>query len=150
MNFELLVNTIQDTHNNLQQSAVKAVNVHLTLRNWLVGFYIVEYEQKGEDRAKYGSQLLNNLANSIKIKGLTSPELSRCRQFYQTYSSILGVITQELHSNLPVTIQAITTLSTKPFIYFYSQELQYSVMYTVFAWKAFRTKTAIQKRTALQ
>jgi hypothetical protein len=58
MNFELLVNTIQQTHNQLQQNAIKSVNKHLTIRNWLVGLYIVEFEQKGEDRAKYGENLL--------------------------------------------------------------------------------------------
>ncbi|MBK6834035.1 MAG: hypothetical protein IPG89_07095 [Bacteroidetes bacterium] len=46
MNFDLLVNTIQQTHSTLQQSALKSVSKHLTIRNWLVGFYIVEFEQK--------------------------------------------------------------------------------------------------------
>ena len=58
MNFDLLTNTILETHTSLQQSAVKAINIHLTIRNWLIGFYIVEFEQKGEDRAKYGEKLL--------------------------------------------------------------------------------------------
>ncbi len=44
MNFELLVNTIQATHNQLQQNAIRSVNIHLTIRNWLIGFYIVEFE----------------------------------------------------------------------------------------------------------
>ena len=57
--------------------------------------YIVEFEQNGADRANYGSKLLRKLAKDIAIKGLTAPELSRCRQFYQTYPQILGSITQE-------------------------------------------------------
>ncbi|HOG20875.1 MAG TPA: hypothetical protein PKW37_10590, partial [Salinivirgaceae bacterium] len=52
-------------------------------------------EQNGSDRAKYGTKLLENIAENIKIKGLTAPELSRCRQFYNTYPQILGLITQE-------------------------------------------------------
>ena len=36
-----------------------------------------------------------NLANQLSIKGLTAPELSRCRQFYTVYPQILGVLTQE-------------------------------------------------------
>jgi hypothetical protein len=56
MNFNILVNTIRETHTSLQQSALKSVNKHLTIRNWLVGFYIVEFEQNGEDRAKYGEK----------------------------------------------------------------------------------------------
>ena len=58
MNFDILVRTIAETHSALYQQAVKAVNVNLTLRNWLVGLYIVEFEQNGEDRARYGEKLL--------------------------------------------------------------------------------------------
>jgi len=118
MQFQNLISFIDETHQTLQQSAVKAVNSHITLRNWLIGYYIVEFEQKGEDRAKYGTKLLKELANSLKIKGLSAPELSRCRQFFNTYylfidflnflpaydkiknkitsNKILGSVTQEL------------------------------------------------------
>jgi hypothetical protein len=96
MNFEKLVTRIQQTNDFLQQSAVKAVNKHLTFRNWLTGFYIVEFEQNGNDRAEYGAKLLENISNNISIKGLTAPELSRCRQFYLTYPQILGTVSQEL------------------------------------------------------
>ena len=48
MNFEQLATIIADTHQRLQQSAVKAVNQCQTMRNWLIGFYIVEFEQNGE------------------------------------------------------------------------------------------------------
>lgn len=101
MNFEKLVTRIQQTNDFLQQSAVKAVNTHLTFRNWLTGFYIVEFEQNGSDRAKYGTKLLETIAQNISIKGLTAPELSRCRQFYNAYPQILGLITQEFKNVLP-------------------------------------------------
>lgn len=101
MNFEKLVLRIQQTNDFLQQSAVKAVNTHLTFRNWLTGFYIVEFEQNGSDRAKYGTKLLENIARNISIKGLTAPELSRCRQFYNTYPQIIGLITQDFKNVLP-------------------------------------------------
>lgn len=101
MNFKRLVHRIQETNDFLQKNAVKAVNTNLTLRNWLTGFYIVEFEQNGSDRAEYGSKLLENIAENIKIKGLTAPELSRCRQFYKTYPQILGLLTQEFKSLLP-------------------------------------------------
>jgi predicted nuclease of restriction endonuclease-like (RecB) superfamily len=108
MIFKVLLSQIATTHNALQQSAVKAVNTHLTIRNWLIGFYIVTYEQKGEDRAKYGGRLLENIAKKIDIKGLTPPELSRCRQFYHCYPSILGTVSQEFE--LPDGIRKILPL----------------------------------------
>lgn len=96
MNFGLLVNTIQDTHNTLQQSALKSVNKHLTIRNWLVGFYIVEFEQKGEDRAKYGERLLEVLSKSIDIKGLSETALKLSRQFYNTYPQLILTVPTQL------------------------------------------------------
>jgi predicted nuclease of restriction endonuclease-like (RecB) superfamily len=104
MNFEKLVNSIQTANTHLHYNAVKAVNINITLRNWLVGYYIINFEQNGEDRAKYGTKLLPELAKKIQIKGLTSPELSRCRQFYNTYSNIIGSVTQQLKHLLPETI----------------------------------------------
>lgn len=109
MNFDLLTNTILETHTSLQQSAVKAINIHLTIRNWLIGFYIVEFEQHGEDRAKYGSKLLPELAKKIKIKGLTAPELSRCRQFYHVYPQIFGTVSQKFNHLLPPSILGSVT-----------------------------------------
>ena len=94
--FKRLVTIIEQTHQHLQTQAVNAVNQALTIRNWLIGCYIVEFEQKGEDRAKYGSKLIANLAKRISIKGLTAPELSRCRQFFQVYPQIFGSVTQKL------------------------------------------------------
>jgi predicted nuclease of restriction endonuclease-like (RecB) superfamily len=96
MDFTLLVNTIQQTHSTLQQSALKSVNKHLTIRNWLVGFYIVEFEQNGEDRAKYGEKLLPELAKSINIKGLSETSLKLNRQFFQTYPQIRQTVSDEL------------------------------------------------------
>ena len=62
MNFESLVGHINQVQDVLQAQAAHAVNLSLTARNWLVGYYIVEYEQHGEDRAKYGDKLLKSLA----------------------------------------------------------------------------------------
>ena len=101
MNFFQLSEILKDTNEKLFQNAIKAVNVSLTLRNWLFGFYIVEFEQNGEDRASYGSKLVQNLASELAIKGLPAPELSRCRQFYNTYPQILKLLPQEFNVFLP-------------------------------------------------
>lgn len=95
INFDTLAQSIQQTHIVLQQESVKAINISLTVRNWLIGFYIVEFEQNGEDRATYGNKLLANLSKATAIKGLTSPELSRCRQFYTTYPFYSTIIHQK-------------------------------------------------------
>jgi len=52
--FEGLVGCIQATSDALQQDALVVINRSVTTRAWLTGYYIVEYEQHGADRAKYG------------------------------------------------------------------------------------------------
>lgn len=105
MNFDRLVSSIQTASAHLQQNAVRSVNLHLTLRNWLVGFYIVEYEQSGEDRAIYGSQLLVLLPQKINILGLGETNLKLCRQFYMVYPEIQAVLLSRLNNMVPVSIR---------------------------------------------
>ena len=66
MNFAQLTQHIKQTHDALQVYAAKAINIGLTMRNWLMGYFIVEYEQKGEDRANYGEHLLENISASAR------------------------------------------------------------------------------------
>ena len=92
-NYQQLISIIENVHLELQSSAAKAVNQALTIRNWLIGHYIVEYEQNGKDRATYGQGLLNSLASSLsKIKGIDERSLRRFRQFYLTYPKIAEAI----------------------------------------------------------
>ena len=95
MNFSALIQTIQQTHTALQQQAVKAINRSLTIRNWLMGYYIVEFEQNGEDRAKYGEKLLSKLAAELKDKKVSNiheRELRRYREFYLIYPQLAKAI----------------------------------------------------------
>ena len=87
-NFNLLLNGIKSIHLQLQDSAAKAVNKLLTIRNWLIGYYIVEYEQNGEDRAQYGEKLLENIVLNLPNLGFSKTNLKLFRQFYLTYSQI--------------------------------------------------------------
>ncbi len=100
-NFNHLKISIKELHSHLYKKAVSSVNRALTIRNWLIGFYILEFEQQGEDRARYGEQVLQKLSSELKIKGLSAPELSRCRQFYQCYPQILGALTQNFAELIP-------------------------------------------------
>lgn len=100
MKFEILVDTISNTHSLFQQQASKAINVSLTLRNWLIGFYIVEFEQKGDDRAAYGEKLLTKLAERcVSIKGLDERSFRNFRLFYIYYPQIQPLVAVELQSS---------------------------------------------------
>ncbi|MDR1552600.1 MAG: PDDEXK nuclease domain-containing protein [Prevotellaceae bacterium] len=97
--FEKLIDNVYQTHCILQENAAKAVNFYLTARNWFIGWHIVEYEQNGRDRAKYGNKLINEMAKSLKSKGLKgySPMALRTnRIFYRTYPQIQQTLSVEL------------------------------------------------------
>ena len=98
-NFDQLIDNIYHTHSVLQENTKRAINQNLTIRNWLIGYYIVEFEQNGEDRAKYGANLLEEMAKRLKIKGikgLRRRELSTCRKFYMIYPQIWRSLTAKL------------------------------------------------------
>ena len=96
--FNDLTSIIQTTHDAAQSSAVKAINRMQTMRNWLIGFYIVEYEQHGKDRAEYGTQLLKKLEERVNRKGMTTTLFKWARKFYRLYP--------QMTDNLPVRICA--------------------------------------------
>lgn len=99
MNFESLVGRINLIQDALQAQAAHAVNLSLTARNWLVGYYIVEFEQHGEDRAKYGEKLLSRLSESLNKRGFNLRRLRDYRHVYQVYPSLGAEIVKFLESN---------------------------------------------------
>lgn len=87
--FNDLASIVQTTHDAAQSSAVKAINRMQTIRNWLIGYYIVEFEQNGKDRAEYGTQLLKKLEKRVDRKGLTTTLFKWARKFYRLYPQMM-------------------------------------------------------------
>lgn len=83
--FDELVKAVKATNEASQASALKAINRMLTMRNWLIGYYIVEFEQKGKDRAQYGDKLLKRLEVRVGKPGLTVTTFKLSRSFYRLY-----------------------------------------------------------------
>jgi predicted nuclease of restriction endonuclease-like (RecB) superfamily len=93
------------------QTAIQAINFHLTLRNWLFGRYIVEYEQNGKDRAKYGQSLLKKLAKDLSKqmgKGASDRSLYKMVLFFRTYPISPTVSAK----SLPVIAQTVSAKSS--------------------------------------
>ena len=95
MKLQELSHIINKIHKQLKHQAVSAVNQSLTIRNWMVGYYIVEFEQHGTERATYGSGLLKVLSKQIETKGFSASDLSRYKQFYVAYSTIFATLSQD-------------------------------------------------------
>jgi predicted nuclease of restriction endonuclease-like (RecB) superfamily len=110
LTFNELVASIQQVHEQLAAQASKAVNISLTIRNWLVGLYIAEFELQGADRAKYGVNLLSELAKRLsapKISNCNRRQLYRYLRFYRLYPQIVGTLSPQLKKLLPAGGQAL-------------------------------------------
>lgn len=88
--FQNLLELCQATHEGLQQQAARSVDIALVARNWLFGWYIVEFESGGADRAElYGKKLIDRLSAELKghgLKGISPTNLRKFREFYQAYN----------------------------------------------------------------
>lgn len=77
--------------NEIEQGRMQlAISINTTVKNtyWNVGRYIVEFEQKGASRAKYGSSLLTKLSQMLRLRvgrGYSRPNLNNMRKFYLMY-----------------------------------------------------------------
>lgn len=104
MNFTDLIKTINDTDSQLSFKAKKAVNTCLTIRNWLIGLYISEYELRGADRANYGDKLLNELSISLKnlkVSNCNKRQLYDYIKFYRNYIQIAPTVSAQFNEELP-------------------------------------------------
>lgn len=91
MKYAQLVKAIDSASQQLLGRAAAVVNQALILRNWLIGAYLVEFEQRGEDRAKYGEMLLARLSSDLGqrgLKGVSRDMLERMRTFFVCYPQI--------------------------------------------------------------
>ena len=91
-----LVSLIGETQQYFKLQASKQVDTALTLRNWLIGYYIAEYELNGADRAEYGAKLIDRLSKQLsakQLRGFSPISLRLYRSFYLAYSRIQQSLT---------------------------------------------------------
>ena len=89
-----LVSLISDTWEKAKGRAALAVNTELLDANWQTGRYIVEFEQGGNAKARYGEQLITNLAKDLtrlRGKGFSRSNLFNMRLFYVRFPKIQTV-----------------------------------------------------------
>ena len=123
MDFEALVKHISTIQSTLQAQAAHAVNLALTARNWLMGCYIVEFEQNGEDRAAYGEQLLKKLEQRLNVKGLNERRFREFRRLYLVYPQLKEPIAQYILAGSEIR-HTLSAEFTDPIRHTVSAELQ--------------------------
>jgi len=108
MDFQSLVQAIADIHRQTRAGVAKAVNTGLTLRNWLIGACIHEFELHGDERAKYGDGLFARVAKELGAQGIPNCDRSRLyryRDFYRFYPQIVAALSPPLQKFLPAKAQ---------------------------------------------
>jgi predicted nuclease of restriction endonuclease-like (RecB) superfamily len=102
--FPALVSAIRDVHAQCAREALRAVNIGLSFRNWLIGAHIHHYELRGEDRATYGDKLLAKLSAQLSEAGVSNcdrRQLYRYLRFFRLYPHIAGTLPPQLASLQP-------------------------------------------------
>ena len=83
-----LYQEVREIISSARQNAVRSVDFCRVQMYWQIGRRILEEEQKGKERADYGSYLLKNLAKKLEPEygsGFSYRQLQFCRQFYRMY-----------------------------------------------------------------
>ncbi|MBQ1835886.1 MAG: hypothetical protein II129_02470 [Paludibacteraceae bacterium] len=83
-----LVNTIGQLLSEARKNIAVSVNNILVETYWSIGKHIIEFEQKGNERADYGSGLINRLSHDLTDlygKGFNRNNLQYMRKFYMTF-----------------------------------------------------------------
>ena len=96
--YNTLINQIGETLISGRQRAVQSVNTILVMTYWEIGRYIVEFEQQGNERAEYGSQLFERLSKDLTLlygKGFGRSNLLYMRKLYNSFQ-ISGTLSHKL------------------------------------------------------
>ena len=96
-----LSDRIFETHQFFKQYSLKQINNAFSLRNWMIGYYIVTSEQEGKVRAAYGDSTLKELSDRLTLKlgkGFSDRNLRLFRQFYVEYPAIWQLITAKFQN----------------------------------------------------
>lgn len=86
--YQQLIVTIDKTYQQAKSNVVSAVNTEMLHAYWMIGRYIVEFEQKGQAKAIYGKRLLENLSKDLTLnsgKGFSRSNLTYMRMLYHKY-----------------------------------------------------------------
>jgi predicted nuclease of restriction endonuclease-like (RecB) superfamily len=115
LDFAALVDAIRQVHQRLTAQAGRAVNVSLTLRNWLIGGYIAEFELHGANRAIYGERLLDELSSALRKVHVSSAgrrQLYGFLSFYRAYPEIVRSLPAQFRHLLPAPVRTERKMRT--------------------------------------
>jgi len=139
--YKSLLERVSNIIEEARKRTVRQINTIITRTYWEVGRLIVEEEQKGKEKAKYGEQLIKKLSNDLTKrfgKGFTERNLRAIRQFYLVYPKLYAVRAKSL---VLQNRHAMRAKSENAKLYTLRREL---------AWTHFRTLMRVEDESARQ
>ena len=92
--YSVLINTIGEVLEQGKRSVLQTVNHAIVQTYWAIGKHIVEFEQAGNEKAEYGSDMLNRLSNDLTArygKGFSRANVFYIRKLYMSYPKVQTV-----------------------------------------------------------
>jgi predicted nuclease of restriction endonuclease-like (RecB) superfamily len=99
--YDAMLNSVVSLIDDARRVSARTVNALMTATYWLIGRYIVEFEQHGKQRAEYGEELLQRLAHDLTTKfgrGFSYPNVNKFRQFYLAFPTANILSTPSIES----------------------------------------------------
>jgi predicted nuclease of restriction endonuclease-like (RecB) superfamily len=115
LDFTALVEAIRQVNDHSAAVVNRVVNTSLTLRNWVIGLYLAEYELRGSDRAEYGDNLfaaLSNRLGELEVSNAGKRQLYQFLAFYRAYPQIVRTLSAQLLDLLPAEWESDPILRT--------------------------------------
>ena len=111
--FDRLLGLFERTQEAMRSQAARSVDIALVVRNWLFGWYIVEFENGGAERAElYGKALIEKLSKQLTQqlgRGFSKRSLEQFRSFYVAFSEIAQTLSAQSPSLPQVLLESTVT-----------------------------------------
>jgi predicted nuclease of restriction endonuclease-like (RecB) superfamily len=101
LKYDNLLHSVVELFTEARRAGARSVNSIITATYWETGRRIVVFEQNGQDRARYGANLLQKLSEDLNQRfgrGFSRQNLQQMRLFYQcfTYAKICQTVSGKL------------------------------------------------------
>jgi predicted nuclease of restriction endonuclease-like (RecB) superfamily len=97
--YDTMLNRVVRLIDEARRDSARTVNALMTATYWLIGCHIVEFEQSGKSRAKYGEEVIDQLASDLTShfgRGFTRSNLFNMRAFYAANLGIVQTVSGQL------------------------------------------------------
>lgn len=111
--YETIFDDVASVIDVARASAVRSVNAIMTAGYWLIGQYIVEFEQAGNKQANYGEEIVKRLATDLSARfgrGFSGRNIWQMRAFYLAWPKLKEISGEHVNPSILQTVSAESSL----------------------------------------